>query len=119
MQNAIAQRGSQKTRKRMNPLLFIGLTLSACAVVHFSVAFLEPAKASMAKAVALSALVVVGSNVARWVGFSPGPILQWTVYIVVTACCVRLLYKLKSLNSVTVGACYVAGSYVLAQVAFL
>jgi hypothetical protein len=99
----------------MNPLLFVALTLSAGAVVHGSVIFLERDKASMFKAMAISALIVSGSNVARWLGLSPEPILEWIVYIAVTAYCVRILYRLKLLNSITVGTCYVAGSYVLAQ----
>jgi hypothetical protein len=99
----------------MNPLLFVGLTLSASAVVHYSVRFLERDKTSMFKAMAISALVVSGSNVAGWVGFSSGPIFEWLVYTAATACCVRILYKLKLSNSITVGTCYVAGSYVLAH----
>ena len=101
----------------MNPLLFFGLTLSACAVVHYCVVLLEPAKASMFKAMTLSVLVVSSSNFAQGFGFSPDPILEWVVYIVVAACGARALYKLKLLNSVTVGTCYVAGSYALAQFA--
>jgi len=98
----------------MNPIYFVALTLSACAIAHYSIAFLEPAKASVFKAVGLNAFLVIGSNVARWSGFGPDPILEWVVYFVITAILVRALYKLKVLNSVTVGACYVAGSYALA-----
>jgi hypothetical protein len=43
--------------------------------------------------------------------------LEWAIYIALTACCVRILYKMKLFNSITVGTCYVAGSYVLAQAA--
>lgn len=100
----------------MNSVLFIALTVSACAIAHYSVVFLEPAKASAFKAIALSAFLVIGSNVARWSGFDPEPILEWAVYIVITAGFARALYQLKLLNCVTVGACYVAGSYVLAVV---
>lgn len=100
----------------MNPFFFVALTLSACAIAHYSVVFLEPDKASVLKAAALSAFLVIGSNVARSSGFSPDPLFEWAAYIVATAVLVRMLYKLKLLNSVTVGACYVAGSYVLAVV---
>lgn len=100
----------------MNPILFVALTLSACAIAHYSVAFLEPAKASVLKAVAFNAVLVLGANVAMRGGFNPGPVLQWTVYILIAAGLARVLYRLKLLNSVTVAACYVAGSYALAQV---
>jgi hypothetical protein len=105
------------TTSRMNPLSFLGLTLAASAVTHCSVRFLEPERASLLKAVALNALLVIGANFAHWSGARPDPVVEWIVYVVVTAACVRSLYRLKPFNSVTVGACYVAGSYVLAQVA--
>jgi hypothetical protein len=97
----------------MNPILFIALSMTACAIAHYSVVFLEPSKASWFKAMALGVFTVVGSNVARWNGFSAAPILEWMVYIVVTGGFVWALYKLKPLNNLTVGACYVAGSYLL------
>jgi hypothetical protein len=99
----------------MNPLLFLGLTLSASAVAHYSVVFLEPHKASVLKAMALNILVVALSNIARWTDLSFQPAAEWLVYVVVTAACVQGLYKLKSHNCLTVGTCYVAGSFVLAQ----
>jgi len=99
----------------MNPVFFVTLTMSACAVAHYSVVFLEPSKASWGKATMLGVFLVIGSNVAHWSGFNPIPMLEWIVYIVVTGGFVGALYKLKPLNSFTVGACYVAGSYVLAQ----
>jgi len=99
----------------MNLLLFVALTLSACAIAHSSVAFLEPAKASVFKALALNAVLVIGSNIATWSGFKTDAMLELLVYIVVAAGLVRVLYRLKLLNSVTVAGCYVAGSYVLAR----
>ena len=101
----------------MNPLFFFGLTFSACAVTHYSVVFLEPTKASWLKALTIGALLLIGSNIARWSGFNPLPMLEWMVYIVVTGGFVGALYRLRPLNSFTVGACYVAGSYVLAHAA--
>ncbi len=88
--------------------------MSACAIAHYSVVFLEPAKASWLKATTIGVLLVIGSNIARWSGFHPLPMVEWSVYIVITGGFVGALYKLKPLNSFTVGACYVAGSYVLA-----
>ena len=99
----------------MNPLLFLGLTLSASAVVHYSVVFLEPRKASLLKAMALNILVVGASHAARGTDIVAQPAAEWLFYIAITALCVQALYKLKSLNSLTVGTCYVAGSFVLAQ----
>ena len=115
MQRALDSLAPKQLEPHMNPVLFFTVTLSASAIAHYSIVFLEPAKASVLKAVALNALLVIGSNLARSSGFSPEPILEWAVYIVVTAGFVRALYRLKLLNSVTVGACYVAGSYVLAH----
>jgi hypothetical protein len=103
----------------MNPLFFLGLTFSACAVTHYSVLFLEPTKASWMKALTIGVFLVVGSNIARWSGFNPVPMLEWIVYIVVTGGFVGALYKLRPMNSFTVGACYVAGSYVLAYAAHI
>ena len=103
----------------MNPVVFVALTMSACATAHYSVVFLEPSKASWYKATTLSVLLVIGSNIAHWSGFNPLPLLEWIVYVVVTGGFVGALYKLKPLNSFTVGACYVAGSYVLANAVHL
>ena len=100
----------------MNPILFMMLTMSACAIAHYSVVFLEPSKASSFKAATLGILPVIGSNLAHGAGFQPTPVLEWTIYIAITAGLARTLYGLKPLNNVTVGACYVAGSYVLAAV---
>jgi hypothetical protein len=99
----------------MNPILFVAATLSASAIAHYSIVFLEPAKASMFKAIAMNALLVIGSSVARSSGFGTSPILEWIVYSVLAGSLVHALYKLKLLNSFTVGASYVAGSYALAH----
>ena len=101
----------------MQPILFIALTTGACAMAHYSIVFLEPEKASFLKAVAFNALLVVGSNIARSAGFNPEPLLEWTVYLLLAAGLVWALYKLKPINTITVGACYVAGSYALAHAA--
>lgn len=99
----------------MNSIQFVALSIIACAIAHYSVVFLEPLKASWFKASTLGILLMLGSNVARWTGFNVEPILEWFIYIVVAGGFVWSLYKLKPLNSLTVGGCYVAGSYVLAH----
>ena len=99
----------------MNPVLFVALTFSACAVAHYSVVFLEPAKSSVLKAGMLNLFLVVGSNAIHWTGATPGPVLEWCIYITGATVIARVLFKLKFTNCITVGACYVAGSYVLAH----
>ena len=100
----------------MNAVQFIALSLAACAIAHYSVVFLEPAKACWLKATILGVMVVFESNLARWSGFDTTPLLEWSIYNVVTGAIVRALYNLKPLNNLTVGASYVAGSYVLAVI---
>lgn len=103
----------------MNPFFFLTLTVSACAIAHYSIVFLEPSRASWFKATILGVSLVIGSNLANWAGFNPTPLLEWIVYIAVASGYAWSLFKLKPLNSVTVGTCYVAGSYVLARTVHL
>jgi hypothetical protein len=97
----------------MELFLLITVTVAAIAIAHYSVVFLEPAKASWWKAAALVIIFAVGNNIAK--RFSPGlPILlHWALYILVVAGIVWALYRLKPFHNITVAGCYVVGRFAL------
>ena len=97
----------------MGLLLAIALILVAAAIVHITVRFLEPDRASKGKAVLLVILFAVWNNVRAYTGLEiPWP-LEWFLYFCVTAVLVWTVFRLKPMHCVTVGSFYVVGRYLL------
>jgi hypothetical protein len=81
--------------------------------------FIERPKASLWKAAALVLAFTVFNNLVQRLSIElPAP-SEWAIYIAFAAMVVWALFKLKPINNLTVGVCYVVGRWALVYFASL